>query len=71
MFSSNKMALLSSLALTTLGVGLNAGAFYVTTSLFSDHGEAERKRHDLAMEDFQKARDEWNKGKTKKTGFHQ
>ena len=42
------------------GAAINAIAFSGSNYLFSklsDHGEAERKRHDLAMEDFQKARD--------------
>ena len=53
---------------------INAAAFSGSNYLFSkllDHGEAERKRHDLAMEDFQKARNEVEQGTSKKTGFHQ
>ena len=38
-------------------------------SLFSDHGETKRKRHDLAMEEFQKDRDEWNKERVKRLDF--
>ena len=37
-----------------------SGSNYLFSKL-SDHGQAEQKRHDLAMEDFQKARDKWNK----------
>ena len=42
---------------------INALAFSGTNyifSKFSDHGEAERKRHDIALEDLQRDRDEWN-----------
>ena len=35
-------------------------------SRLTDHGEEERKKHDLALEKFQRARDEWNKRKTRK-----
>ena len=34
-----------------------------------DHGEEERKRHDLALEKLQKARDEWNKARMKRLDF--
>ena len=59
--SSNKMA---SLAILIVGAGIKALAFSESNYLFSkisNHGEAERKRHNLAMEKFQKDRDEWNK----------
>ena len=36
-------------------------------SKFSDHGEAERKRHDIALEDLQ--RDEWNQERLKRLDF--
>ena len=42
---------------------VNALAFSGTNyifSKFSDHGEAERKRHDIALEDLQRDRDKWN-----------
>ena len=45
-----------------------SGSNYLFSKL-SDHGEAEQKRHDLAMEDFQKARDEWNKERVKRLDF--
>ena len=54
------------------GAAINALAFSGSNYLFSklsDHGKAERKRHDLAMEDFQKARDEWNKEQVKRLDF--
>ena len=34
-----------------------------------DHGEEERKRHDVALEKLQKARDEWNKARMKRLDF--
>ena len=54
------------------GAAINAFAFSGSNYLFSklsDHGEAERKRHDLAMEKFQKARDHWNKERQKRLDF--
>ena len=42
---------------------MNALAFSGTNFVFSrltDHGEEERKRHDLALENLQRARDRWN-----------
>ena len=42
---------------------INAPTFSETNyifSKFSDHGEVERKRHDIALEDLQRDRDEWN-----------
>ena len=35
-------------------------------SRLTDHGEEERKRHDLALEKVQRAKDEWNKSKAQK-----
>ena len=43
---------------------VNAIAFSGTTFVFrrlTDHGAEERKRHDLALEKLQRARDEWNR----------
>ena len=34
-----------------------------------DHGEEERKRHDLALEKPQRARDKWNKDRMKRLDF--
>ena len=34
-----------------------------------DHGDGERKRHDLALEMLQRTRDEWNKHQTKRLDF--
>ena len=47
---------------------VNALAFSSTNFVFSrltDHGEEECKRHDLALESLQKARDEWNEDRMK------
>ena len=47
-------------------------AFSGTNFVFSqltDHGEEERKRHDLALEKLQRARDEWNKDRMKRVDF--
>ena len=51
---------------------LNAFSFAGTNFLFSaltDHGAAERKRHDLALEDLQKARDKWMKQRQERLDF--
>ena len=61
----NKMA---SLLFTIGGVVVNSLAFSGTNFVFSsltDHGEEERKRHNLAPEKLQRARNEWNKDRTK------
>ena len=38
-------------------------------SKFSDHGEAERKRHDIALDDLQRDRDKWNQDRMEKLDF--
>ena len=51
---------------------INALAFSGTNyifSKFSDHGETERKRHNIALEDLQRDRDEWNKERLKRLDF--
>ena len=53
-------------------VPLNALAFSGTNFVFSkltDHGEKKRKKHDLALESLQMARDKWNKGRMKRLDF--
>ena len=63
---------MATLAVMIGGAAINALAFSGSNYLFSklsDHGEAERKRHDLAMEEFQKARDKWNKERVKRLDF--
>ena len=51
---------------------MNALAFSGTNFVFSrltDHGAEERKIHDLALEKLQRARDEWNRNRTKRLDF--
>ena len=51
---------------------VNALAFSDTNFLFSgltDHGAEERKRHDLALQKLQRARDEWNRDRIKRLDF--
>ena len=51
------------------GAVVNALAFSGTNFVFSrltDHGAKERKRHDLAEEKLQRARDKWNKNPMKR-----
>ena len=54
------------------GALINSLAFSGTNFLFSslsDHGAAERRRHDLALEDLQKARDKWVKNRQERLDF--
>ena len=54
------------------GAVVNALAFSGTNFIFSrltDHGAEERKRHDLALEKLQRARDEWNRDRMKRLDF--
>ena len=54
---------------TIVGAVVNALAFSGTNFVFSrltDHGEEERKRHDLALEKLQRARDKWNRDPMKR-----
>ena len=51
---------------------MNALAFSRTSFVFSrltDHGENERKRHDLSLKRLQKTRNEWNKELIKRLDF--
>ena len=55
---------MASLLCTVDGAVVNAVAFSFTNFVFrrlTDHGAEERKRHDLALEKLQRARDEWNR----------
>ena len=56
--------------LFTIGAHVvNALAFSGTnfmSSRFTDQGAEERKRHDLALENLQKARDRWNRDRMKR-----
>ena len=69
-FLKNKMA---SLAFLLGGAAINALAFsgtnYLFSNILSDHGAEERKRHDLAIEEFQKDRDEWNQERIERLDF--
>ena len=63
---------MASLLFTIGGVAVSVLAFSGTNFVFSrltDHGEEERKRHDLALEKLQRARDEWNKDRMKRLDF--
>ena len=63
---------MASLLFTVGGVVVNGSAFSGTNFVFSrltDHGEEERKRHDLALEKLQRARNEWNRDRMKQFGF--
>ena len=60
---------MASLLFTVGGAMVNALAFSDTNFIFSgltDHGAEERKRHDLALEKLQRARDEWNRDRMKR-----
>ena len=60
------------LLFTVGGVVFNALAFTDTNFVFSrlmDHDEEERRRHDLAIERLQRARDEWNEDRMKRVDF--
>ena len=63
---------MASLLFTVGGAVVNASAFSCTNFVFSrltDHGAEERKRHDLALEKLQRARDEWNRDRMKRLDF--
>ena len=64
---------MASVLFTIVSVIMSALAFSSTISLFSsfaDHGEKKNhKRHDLALERHQRARDAWNKDKIKCLDF--
>ena len=55
---------MASIAVMAGGALINALAFSGTNAAFSllgDHGGTERKRHNLAMEQLSKAREDWNR----------
>ena len=63
---------MGSLLFTIGGAVVNTLAFSGTNFAFSgltDHDEEERKRHDLAVEKLQRARDEWNEDRMKRLDF--
>ena len=59
------LAIGASAAVNALGF---SGTNYLF-SKFSDHGEAERKRRDLALEDLQRDRDKWNQDRMERLDF--
>ena len=66
------MAFLFTVLSTLLGARINAAAFggaSVGFSMLRDDGEKERKRHDLAEERLQRARDKWNEDRMKRFDF--
>ena len=63
---------MASLLFAIGGAVVNALAFSNTNFVFSrltDHGEEKHKRHDLALEKFQRTRDEWNEDRMKRVDF--
>ena len=63
---------MASLLFTIGGAVVNALAFSGNNFVFSrltHHGAEERKIHDLALEKLQRARDEWNRDRTKRLDF--
>ena len=63
---------MASLLFTIGGVVVITLAFGDANFVFSrlkDNGEEERKRHDLALENLQRAGDEWNKDRVKRLDF--
>ena len=59
---------MASVLFTIGGAVVNAIAFSGSNFVFSrltDYGAEERKRHDLALEKLQRARDEWNRDRMK------
>ena len=60
---------MASVLFTVGGAVVNALAFSGTNFVFSrltDHSAEEHKRHDLALEKLQGARDEWNRDQMKR-----
>ena len=45
------------------------GGANLAFSMLTDHGAKERKRHDLALEKLQRARDKWNEDRMKQLDF--
>ena len=63
---------MASLLFTVGGAVVNALDFSGTNVVFNkltDYGKEEQKRHDLALEELQKARDEWDKDRMKRLDF--
>ena len=65
---------MASIAAIAGGALINALAFSGTNAAFSllgDHGGTERKRHDLAMERLNKAREDWNRDRQERLDYDQ
>ena len=60
---------MTSVLFTISGAVVNALVFNFVFSRLTDHGAEERKRHDLALEKLQRARDEWNRDRMKRLDF--
>ena len=63
---------MASLSFTVGGAVVNALAFSGNKFVFSrltNHGGEERKRHDLALGNLQRARDKWNEDRMKRLDF--
>ena len=63
---------MASLLFTVGAAVVNALAFSATNFVLSrltGHGEEEHKRHELALEKLQRARDEWNEDRMKRIDF--
>ena len=63
---------MASLLFAISGAVVNTLAYSGTSFVFSrltDHGEEERKRHHLALERLQRARDEGNKDQMKRLDY--
>ena len=63
---------MTSLLFTVPCAVVNALAFSCTNFVFSrltNHGEEERKRHDLALKKLQRTRDECNRDRMKRLNF--
>ena len=66
------MALLFTILSGIFGAGVDALAFHgvgLRFRMLRDDGGKERKRHDLAEEKLQRARDKWNEDRMKRLGF--
>ena len=66
------MALLFTILSTLLGAGINATAFGSVSlgfSMLRNDGGKEWKRHDLAEEKLQRARDKWNEDRMERLDF--
>ena len=66
------MALLFTILSGIFGPVANATAFggaNLAFSMLTDYGAKERKRHDLALEKLQRAKDKWKKDRIKRLDF--